>query len=489
MKTKKILLTASCILSVCALAACGNSNGTQTTDSNNENVDEILKGFKTELGSENVKGTFKNKYKVEVDAHGGTSDFSSFRHDIDSVLDFEFSLGDNFYFYSKKTWEDKDDANSKSVTEAILYREDGKYMYSTTYTSPVEVTNAKEKLNEILSEVSAEQAGGLSLSSFIYSKGQYELDTFGLTPTFTLDEIKESSYKVTGSKGLEVTYNPDYIGYQTDNGMSDFGIAEGKNTAADVSISVNEYGYVTAFNENIHAALDFAIMTPKPTVSINGTRELQVTYNASISEKNDSNIEHKNPVSKVTLGNTENGSYTVSWFDYDNNSYAMTPVNSSDRVEVGMWLAIKPEANEGYEIDNVTVNGNETEIVVNGMYCFKIGKEAQKVSVVFKEKGGDTPVVPELLGSYEGASSNGTVMDVNIYKDGTFTVTCPGFGNARAGDGTYTKDGLILTLTSTNMQYFTVVNTTIEMTMASDFQSLTTSSFFNGEEITFTLKK
>ena len=35
MKTKKILLTASCILSVCALAACGNSNGTQTTDSNN----------------------------------------------------------------------------------------------------------------------------------------------------------------------------------------------------------------------------------------------------------------------------------------------------------------------------------------------------------------------------------------------------------------------------------------------------------------------
>lgn len=481
MKTKKILVAALGAVTLCTLASCGNSS---------KSVDEVLSGFQTELENQSIKGTFKNNYQVSVDAHGGTANFSSFRHNIDSTLDFEFTLGENFYFYSKKTWEDKLEENSKKVTEALLYKENDKYMYSTTYTAPVEVSgDIKSQIDEILKDVSNEQAGGISLASLIYTKKQYEFDTFGLTSTFEVDDIRDSKYTVTDENGLDIVYSPEYIGYMTDQGYSDFGAQSGKDSAAEINISVNEKGYVTSWKENYQAALDFAIMTPKPTVSIDGSRELSVNYGATITEKTDSDIVHEALAAKVTTSDASNGSYTVSWFDYDNNDFTMNPINSNDNVRVGYYLAISPKANEGYEVDKVTVNGKETNVVVNGLYCFKVTNEDQKVSVSFKEKGAETPVAPELLGSYQGSASNGTIMDINVYKDGTFSVTCPGFGGAKAGDGTYTKDGSVLTLTSNNMQYFTVVNTTIEVTMSSDFQTLTTSSFFNGEAITFTLKK
>ena len=480
MKTKKFLVAALGAVALCTLASCGSKS-----------ADEVLSGFQTELENQSIKGTFKNNYEVSVDAHGGTSNFSSFRHKIDSTLDFELTLGENFYFYSKKVWEDKLEENSKTTTEAILYKEDGKYMYSTTYTAPVEVSgDIKNKINDILKEVSNEKAGCISLASLIYTKKQYEYDTFGLTTTFEVDDINDSTYTVTSENGLDIEYKPSYVGYMTDQGYSDFGPQNGKDSAANIKISANEKGYVTSFEENYTASLDFAIMNPKPTVAIDGSRSLNVTYNTTLTEKKDSDIEHKDLSSKVIINDTNNGSYTVSWFDFENNSYEMHSVNNNDKVKVGYYLAIKPTAATGYEIDSVTVNGKETETIVNGLYCFKIENEDQKVSVSFKKNGGtDTPVAPELLGSYEGSASNGTLLDVNIYKNGTFTVTCPGFNGAKAGDGTYTKNGSSLTLTSNNMSYFAVVSNTIEVTMSSDFQTLTTSSFFNGEAITFTLKK
>lgn len=479
MKAKKILLGAGCVLAVAALASCGEKTAS---------VDEVIAGFDTTLSNQSVKGTFKNNYQVTVDAHGGTSDFSSFRHDIESTLDFEFTLGDNFYFYSKKTWEDKNETNSKEVKEAILYQDNGKYYYSSTYTTAVEVTTSvKEKLESILTSVSSEQAGSLNLGSFIYTKKQYEYDYFGLTTTFELEELVDSTYEVTEDNGLTVTYKPTYVGYQTDNGMSDFGAADGKDSAAVVTINVDNKGQVTGWTETYQASLDFAIMTPKPTVSINGSRSLSVSYNQTLTEKKDSDITHKNPVSKVILANSENGTYTVSYFDYAKKDYTMHTVNSYDRVEVGMYLAIKPTASEGYEVNKVTVNGEETAVVVNGMYCFEVTAETQKVSVTFKEGGAEEPTTPELLGTYEGTIGN-VVVDVNIYKDNTFSVTCPGYNGAKAGDGTYTKDGSTLTLTSTNMQYFTVTNTTITLTMSSDYQTLTTNCFFDGSALTLTLK-
>ena len=487
---KKILTIAVAALSLTALASCDNKNNEEKPN-DTDMVDEIIKGFKTELENQSVSGTFKNNYEITVDAHGGNSDFSSFRHEIESKVDFEYTLGDDFYLYTKKTWVDKLDIKSQTTTETLLYKVDGKYMYSTTYTDPVEVEGmTKAKLDEYLQSVTAEQAGGISLSSFVYSKGQYELDNFGLTTTFAIDELAESKYEVNSSNGLNVTYNPDYVGYKTDNGMSDFGPASGQTSAADITITTDNNGYVTGWKELYHAGLDFQIMTPAPTVGITGSRELEVTYNTTITPKT-ADIEHKTPVAKVTINTPQNGTLAVQSLILEGqNPKDMKNVESLDRVEKGRYLLIKPTANEGYEVDSVIVNGEEvTKSAFGYAYLITDSKDI-KVSAIFKEEGTtpDTPVVPELLGSYEGTSGN-TVIDVNVYKDGTFTVTCPGYGGAKAGNGTYTKNGSVLTLTSTNMQYFVVTNTTVEMTLASDFQTLTTNAFFNGDAITFTLKK
>ena len=78
MKTKKFLVAALGAVALCTLASCGSKS-----------ADEVLSGFQTELENQSIKGTFKNNYEVSVDAHGGTSNFSSFRHKIDSTLDFE----------------------------------------------------------------------------------------------------------------------------------------------------------------------------------------------------------------------------------------------------------------------------------------------------------------------------------------------------------------------------------------------------------------
>lgn len=480
MKTKKILAVLVGATALTALASCSNNNG-------KKDPSKVLSEFKTTLDAQSVKGTFKNNYNITVDAHGGTADFSSFRHEIEATVDFEFTLGDDFYLYTKKTWKDKLDAKSEDTTEALLYKVDGKYMYSTTYTQPVEVTGMNTvKLEDYLKSVTVEQAGGLTLNSFIYSKGKYELNNFGLTDTFGIDEIKESTYEVNENNGLTITYKPDYVGYQTDNGMSDFAAASGSDSAADIIINTNENGYVTDWKETYHAGLDFAIMNPKPTVGIDGTRELTVTYDSEITKKT-ADIEHKTPVAKISISTPQNGTVKVQSLVLEGqNPSDMKTVENRDRVAQGRYLLITPKANDGYEIDKVTINGDEITKSAFG-YAYLIQDSSDiKIAVSFKEAGStpDTPV-KELLGTYRGQATNGTVMDVNVYKDGTFEVTCPGFGGAKAGDGTYTKNGSTLTMTSTNMQYFTVVNTTIEMTLSSDFQTLSTSAFFNGEAIDF----
>lgn len=481
MKAKKILLAAATLATALSLASCGESG---------KSANEFMSGFKTKLENGSVKGTFKNNYEITVDANGGTADFSSFKHKIEATVDFEFTLGDDFYFYAKKTWEDKLVNDSSSVTEELLYKDNGKYMYSNTYDKPVEVTtDVKTKINEILTSVTKEQAGSISLDTFVYSKdANYELNTFGLTTTFGADELIEFiSYSVKDNN-LVVDYKPEYVGYQTDNGMSDFPAAKDKTTAADITVNVNELGYVTSWNEEYHAGLDFAIMTPAPTVGIIGSRSFNAEYGVTLTTKTDADITHKTSEAKVTYGTADNGIFTVAWFDYANNNFQMNPVANNDKVRVGMWLGVKPTANDSYEIDTVTVNGVKETVIVQGIYCFEV-KNMDDLNVVVKfKKSGEAPA-KELLGKYQGSASNGTVMDINVYKDGTFTVTCPGFNGQEAGSGTYTKDGFTLTLTSNNMKYFTVVNTTITVTMANDFSKLTTTSFFNGEAIEFVLQR
>lgn len=480
MKTKKILAVLVGATALTALASCDNNS--------KKDPSKVLSEFKTTLDAQSVKGTFKNNYNITVDAHGGTADFSSFRHEIESTVDFEFTLGDDFYLYTKKTWKDKLDAKSEDTTEALLYKVDGKYMYSTTYTQPVEVTGMNTvKLEEYLKTITAEQAGGLTLNSFIYSKGKYELDNFGLTDTFGIDEIKESTYEVNENNGLTITYKPDYVGYQTDNGMSDFAAASGSDSAADVTINTNENGYVTGWKETYHAGLDFAIMNPKPTVCIDGTRELTVTYDTEITKKT-ADIEHKTPVAKVSISTPQNGTVKVQSLVLDGqNPSDMKNVENRDRVAQGRYLLITPKANEGYEIDKVTINGDEITKSAFG-YAYLIQDSSDiKIAVSFKEVGStpDTPAA-NVRWVYSGNAS-GTDIVITFYDNNTFKMTCPAYNNASAGEGTYSATQSSITMTITKEGVFPgKTKDEVTMNLSSDFQTLSTDSFFNGAAVSFT---
>ncbi len=399
---KKIKLLFGCTLSVLSLAALIGCKGGSDTTTNNQttvqtsqtpafDVNSVIANYKSSVEG-TVKLTYKTDYIVDVNANGGNANMEAFKHHIVSNNTVEMDLGSDLYIYVKKDKQDLKVSEDVTTTEALLYKDGIKYYYLTSTTSKVEVSadKAKEKVGEIFSEMTEEQAGIITLDSLIYNSTSkdYELKNFGLTETFVASDLNDPVYS-TGSVagGLSVLYKPEYVGYHTDGGWSDFS-NKTDNYAALCEVETNNLGYVTKWKETYNkASLDFAIMNPAPTVSITGTREFISSYGDTLTKKN-ALAEVKATAKYEAVANGTYQVKTCAMGDFAN----MTDVENGASIEVGKILCIKPTANEGYKVKSVAINDVATPLVnpsqAGGWYCYTIIAGENNIAVEFEAQEG-----------------------------------------------------------------------------------------------------
>ena len=334
-----------------------------------------------------VKLTYVTNYKVDVVRPGAdASGMDSFKRDVVATATVEMDLGTDLYIKVTKTRQDKLIDDTATKTEEILYKKDGKYYYQSSSASAVEVTDAAAKLSEIFETATYEQIGGLTLDALVYNSldKAYELKVFGLSDTFTEDELADPTYAAGENGGIKVTYKPDYVGYRTDGGWSDFPGVDSTH-AADIEIVTDNKGYVTSMKETYNnASLVFNIMSNPPTVTISGERSFTATYGEAITKAESVDF----APSKAVFENATGGTFTVmtcAMGDFAN----LVPVTNGGALELGKLICVKPTANEGYEIVKVVVNGNETPITnpanAGGFYCFNVAPGNNTIEVLFKE--------------------------------------------------------------------------------------------------------
>lgn len=406
MKQKKILSLVG-VLMVAGLVSCNRTSDSTPTSSKGTDVSEITKGFATSfVGTASV--TYNASFKVDINANGGSANMDSFKRDIESVTTADIDTTDgNFYVKVKNTTTDKRNNNAKTVSEALLYKDtDGKYYSLTTKsTAPAEVatSDVTSTINSLLSTTSHTQVGGFDLNSLVYKTDKsYELSQFGLTDTFAADDLNDPEYEKNDKGGIKVTYAPTYIGYQTDNGISDFKSKKDGDSgkAADVVLNTNEKGYVLSYTETFtDPGLDMPIMTPAPTVLITGNRTLTSTIGASMTKVN--TIDHNTDTAYVNVKRNDNNVISVSGKFFTLNGQVpgkmedMEFNNNSSSVKTGAnkWVALTPKLKDGFEIDYVKVNGADA-MKMNGMYCFKIENPGEfNVVVASKASGGKVSYV------------------------------------------------------------------------------------------------
>lgn len=340
-----------------------------------------------------VKATYVANYDVDITREGGVNaGFAKFFHKIRSTSEIEMDLGQDLYIKVSKTWQDLYVNEDVTETEVILYKKDGKFYYQTNSTAAVEVAaaEAQAKLEAILAETTYEDAGAMKLQAFLYNNldKSYELGVIGLTDTFIEEDLVDPVYSENSNGGLHVVYKPEYIGYKTDMGMSDFSNPT-DGYAAEVVIDTNNKGYVTSLKETYNSAmLDFAIMEPKPRVTITGSRELTAEYGVTLTKSEGLAI-----ATTATYAQANNGTFVVK--TCPNGQFGnMTEVANNGELTVGNVLAIKPTAAEGYEVDKITVNGSATTMIdpaqAGGFYCFKIVEGTNAIVVTFKAVQGET---------------------------------------------------------------------------------------------------
>ncbi len=469
---KGLLVLSSLALASVALASCG---GNKEEDFNAE---ELIKTFDSSINT-TVSLTYSANYNMDVNPNGGTGNMDSFKHQIRSTTVCDIDLGSDLYIKTKKTTKDLLHDTTDTVLEEILYKKDGKYYYETTSSLAVEVSpsDALAKVNSILESVTSEQAGSINTSTLLYNS--YDR-TYFENQLFCSDAILGAdkddyleampSYAKEGD-GLKVTYKPEYVGYKTDGGQSDL---KGSEYAAEFNVVTDAKGRVTSFNETYNSAsLDMHIMTPAPTIILTGSREFSATYDSTITKA--TSVAHE--ASKLSYETATGGSFVVG--TCANGEFAnMKVVTSGAELELGKLVCVKPTAEEGKEVKSVTLNGNSTTLIdptsAGGWYCFNVVSGTNTVVVEFKDKTTDTKV---LKFQYEG-SVNNTAIVLNLYDDNTFTVTCPGYGNATAAKGTYTMANNQVVLNATTVQYFESTTTDATLSVSSDFMTLT-GDFFN----------
>ena len=335
-----------------------------------------------------VKLTYVTNYKVDVVRPGeeGSGGMDSFKRDVVATAVVEMDLGADLYIKVTKTRQDKLIEAEATLTEEILYKKDGVYYYQTSSAAAVEVADAAAKLAEIFEATTYEQIGGLTLDALIYNATDkaYELKTIGLSETFIEEDLVDPTYAAGTNGGLLVNYKPEYIGYRTDGGWSDFSNADA-GYAAEVAIETNEKGFVTSMKETYNSAsLVFNIMSNPPTVTITGERSFTATYGDAITKAESVDFAASKAVYEEAVGGTF-AVMTCAMGDFAN----LVPVANGGDLELGKILCIKPTANEGYEVASVIVNGSDAPITnpanAGGFYCFNIAPGNNTIEVLFKE--------------------------------------------------------------------------------------------------------
>ena len=335
-----------------------------------------------------VKLTYVTNYMVDVVRPGeeGSGGMDSFKRDVVATAEVEMDLGEDLYIKVTKTRQDKLIEDAAVVTEEIMYKQDGKYFYQTSSAAAVEVADAAAKLAEIFEAATYEQIGGLTLDALVYNATDkaYELKVIGLSETFIEEDLVDPTYAAGENGGIVVNYKPEYIGYRTDGGWSDFSNAEA-GYAAEVEIVTNEKGFVTSMKENYNSAsLVFNIMSNPPTVTITGERSFTATYGEAITKAEGVDF----APSKAVYEEANGGSFAVmtcAMGDFGN----LVPVENGGALEMGKIICIKPTANDGYEVASVIVNGSDAPITdpanAGGFYCFNVAPGNNTIEVLFKE--------------------------------------------------------------------------------------------------------
>ena len=371
----------------------GGNGDTGNTETPAYDAAATVAGFASKVEG-TVKLTYVTNYKVDVVREGAdASGMASFMRDVVATTVVEMDLTD-LYIKVTKTRQDKliDDAAIK--TEEILFQKDGKYYYQTSSSAAVEVADAAAKLAEIFENATYEQVGGLSLDALVYNKldKTYELKVFALSDTFLESELADPTYAEGANGGLKVTYAPDYVGYRTDGGWSDFPGA-GNTAAANVEILTNDKGYVTSMKETYNnASLVFNIMSNPPTVTINGERSFTATYGEAITKVDSVELSP----SKAAYEQANGGSFVVMTCPMGQFSN-MAPVANGGDLVMGNIICVKPTANEGYELVKVVVNGSETPMInpaqAGGFYCFNVAPGTNTIEVMFRSSDPTVAVV------------------------------------------------------------------------------------------------
>ena len=333
-----------------------------------------------------VKLTYTTNYQVDVVRPGAdASGMDSFKRDVVATAVIEMDLGSNLYIKVTKTRQDRLVDETAITTEEILYKKDGVYYYQTSSAAAVVVEDASAKLAEIFETATYEQIGGLTLDALVYKTldKAYELKVFGLSDTFIEDDLVDPTYSAAANGGLKVNYKPEYIGYRTDGGWSDFSnSADGY--AANVEVVTNNEGLVTSMTENYNSAsLVFNIMSNPPTVTITGDRSFTASYGEAITKADSVEL----APSVAVYEEATNGSFVVMTCPMGQFSN-MSPVANGGALTMGNIICVKPTANEGYEVSKVVVNGNETPMIdpayAGGFYCFNVAPGNNTIEVLFK---------------------------------------------------------------------------------------------------------
>ena len=233
---KTLVVAMLLVATIVGLVACDGGNNVTDTPNPEQpafDAESAIADFADKVNT-TVKLTYVTNYKVDVVREGAdASGMASFKRDVVATAVIEMDLGSDLYIKVTKTRQDKlvDDAAVK--TEEILYQKDGKYYYQSSSSVAVEVEDAAAKLAEIFESATYEQIGGLTLDALVYNSldKEYELKVFALSDTFLVDELADPTYAAGENGGLKVTYKPDYVGYRTDGGWSDFPGVDGAPAA------------------------------------------------------------------------------------------------------------------------------------------------------------------------------------------------------------------------------------------------------------------
>ncbi len=394
---KTLVVAMLLVATIVGLVACDGGNNVTDTPNPEQpafDAESAIADF-TDKVNTTVKLTYVTNYKVDVVREGAdASGMASFKRDVVATAVIEMDLGSDLYIKVTKTRQDKlvDDAAAK--TEEILYQKDGKYYYQSSSSVAVEVEDAAAKLAEIFESATYEQIGGLTLDALVYNSldKEYELKVFALSDTFLADELADPTYAAGENGGLKVTYNPDYVGYRTDGGWSDFPGVDNA-PAANIEILTNNKGYVTSMKETYNnASLVFNIMSNPPTVTISGERSFTASYGEAITKAESVEL----APSKAVYEEANGGSFAVMTCPMGQFSN-MSSVANGGALTMGNILCIKPTANEGYELVKVIVNGSETPMInpaqAGGFYCFNIVPGDNTIEVMFRSSDPTVAVV------------------------------------------------------------------------------------------------